>query len=98
MILAAFPSTIGKEKHGARLMEHIRGEAENLLETINVDEISQENGDKKIIKILDEKHQPQPRDLLHAAPQGYFYDFAIRPGESYQQFLARYDAALRKND
>ena len=95
-MLAALPSTIGKEKHGARLMEHIRGEAENLLETVDVDEIIQENGDKKIFEILDEKYQPQPRDLLHAALKGYFYDLAIRPGESYQQFLARYDAALRK--
>ena len=96
LMLAALPSTIGKEKHGARLMEHIRGEAENLLETVDVDEIIQENGDKKIFQILDDKYLPQPRDLLHAALKGYFYDLSIKPGESYQQFLARYDAALRK--
>ncbi len=87
LMLAAFPTTtIGKEKIGAKLMEHIRGEAEALLETV----------DANITEMLDEKYMPQPRDLLQAGPKGYFYDLVIKPGESFQQFVVRHDVALRK--
>ena len=96
LMLAALPSTVSKEKYGARLMEVIRGEAEMLLETLEVSEIIKENGEKKIFTILDEKYLPQPRDLLQTALKGFFYDLSIKPGESFQQFLARYDAAIRR--
>ena len=96
LMLAALPSTVSKEKYGARLMEVIRGEAEMLLETLDVSEIIKENGEKKIFTILDEKYLPQPRDLLQTALKGFFYDLSIKPGESFQQFLARYDAAVRR--
>lgn len=96
LMIAALPTTIGKDKFGAKLMEHIRGEAEALLETVDVDIIIKAGGDAKIIEMLDEKYMPQPRDLLQAALKGYFYDLSIKPGESFLQFVARYDVALRK--
>lgn len=96
LMLAALPSTVSKEKYGARLMEVIRGEAEMLLETLDVSEIIKENGEKRIFTILDEKYLPQPRDLLQTALKGFFYDLSIKPGESFQQFLARYVAAVRR--
>lgn len=74
----------------------IRGEAEMLLETLDVSEIIKETGQKRIFTILDEKYLPQPRDLLQTALKGFFYDLSIKPGESFQQFLARYDAAVRR--
>ena len=95
-MLVALPSTVSKEKHGARLMEYIRVEAESLLETLDVTEIVKENGEKAIFSMLDEKYLPQPRDLLQTALKGYFYELSIKPGESFQTFLARYDAALRR--
>lgn len=52
--------------------------------------------DKAIFAMLDEKFLPQPRDLLHSALKNFFYDLVIKPGESYQQFLARFDAGHRK--
>ena len=46
---------MGKIKHGARLMQHIKGEAEFLLETLSVEDIIKEVGDKAIFAMLDEK-------------------------------------------
>ena len=95
-MLAGLPSTVSANKHGARLMEFIKGEAEALLETVEVEDIIKEGGEKTILAILDEKYLPQPRDLLQEALRGFFYDLVIKPGETYQQFLTRFDTALRK--
>ena len=96
LMLASLPTTIGKEKHGAKLMQFVSGEAESLLETLDIEEICKTGGDKKVLEILDEKYMPRPRDLLHVALKTYFYDMAVKPGEPYQQFLARLDASYRK--
>lgn len=93
--IAGLPNTVPKEKYGPRLMEFVKGEAESLLEAISVDELMKEGGDKQIWQVLDDKYQPQPRDLLQHALKNYFYDLSVRPSESYAQFLARYDAAHR---
>ena len=96
LMLAGFPSTVNERKHGARLMEFIKGEAETLLETIDIEILTKEGGDKSIFAMLDEKYLPQPRDLLQSALKGFFYDLTVKGGESYAQFYARFDAALRK--
>ncbi len=43
LMIAGLPSTVGKIKHGARLMQHIKGEAELLLETLSVEDIIKED-------------------------------------------------------
>lgn len=96
LMLASLPTTIGKEKYGAKLMQFVSGEAESLLETLDIEEIVKEGGEKKVLGILDEKYMPQPRDLLHSALKTYFYDMVVKPGEPYQQFLARLDTSYRK--
>ena len=73
-----------------------QGEAESLLETLSVEDIVKEGGEKAIFTTLDEKYLPQPRDLLHQALKNFFYDLSVKQGEGYQQFLARFDAATRK--
>ena len=50
LMLASLPTSIGKEKYGAKLMQCVSGEAESLLETLDV-----EGGEKKVLSILDEK-------------------------------------------
>lgn len=95
-MLAGLPSTVNERKYGARLMEFVKGEAETLLETIDIDVLTKEGGDKAIFAMLDEKYLPQPRDLLQSALKGFFYDLTVKGGESYAQFYARFDAALRK--
>ena len=43
-MLAGLPNTVSKEKYGPRLMEATKGEAEVLLEGIDVDAICSEGG------------------------------------------------------
>ena len=50
MLASTLPTTIGKEKYGAKLTQFVSGEAESLLETLGV-----EGGEKKVLSILDEK-------------------------------------------
>lgn len=95
LMLAALPSTVSEAKYGPRLMEHIKGEAEILLERIEVTELTQKGGDKLIWQILDEKYGPQPRDLMQLALKGFFYELQVKPAELYSQFLARFDSANR---
>jgi hypothetical protein len=33
---------------------------------------------------------------MQQALKGFFYELSIKPGETFQQFIARFDAALRK--
>ena len=95
LMIAGLPTTVPKEKYGPRLMEYIKGEAEALLETIPVEELIKQDGDKGIWLVLDEKYGPQPRDLLQHALKNYLYDLHVKPGETYLQFMARHDATIR---
>lgn len=95
-MLASLPSTIGKEKHGPKLMAYVSGEAEALLEHLGVEDICSEGGDQKIWKIMDEKYSPQPIDLLQEGLRGFFYELQVKQGESFRQFSARFTAAQRK--
>ena len=95
LLVAALPTTVSKEKYGPRLMQYIKGEAEQLCEGISVEDLCSEGGDVKIFKLLDEKYGPRPVDLLHRALKTYFYELTIRPSETYQQFLARYASSVR---
>lgn len=96
LMLARLPTNVPEAKHGPRLMEFIKGEAEALLESIPVEELTKSGGDKKIWQAPDDKYGPQPRDLMQQALKGYFYELQVKQSESYTQFLARYDAASRK--
>ena len=96
LMIAGLPTTVGPAKYGARLMEFVKGEAEALLETVDVEEIIKEDGEKAVFGILDDKYLPQPRDLLQNALKGFFYELNIRNGETYPQFITRYDTAVRK--
>lgn len=96
LMLAGLPSTVASAKHGARLKEFVKGEAEQLLDTLDVEDLIKEGGAKLIFETLDAKYMPQPRDLLQAALRGFFYELSIKSGESYPQFFARFDAQVRK--
>ena len=92
---SAVPNTVPKEKLGPRLMQVIKGEAEQLCERIPVEDLCSEGGDLKVFKLLDEKYGPQPVDLLHTALKTFFYELMIKPSETYQQLLARFATAVR---
>ena len=74
LLIASLPTTVSKEKYGPRLMQYVKGEAEQLCEGISVKEQCSEGGEGKIFKLLDEKYGPRPVDLLHKALKTYFYE------------------------
>lgn len=96
LMLASLPSTISEKKHGPKLMGFIGGEAEALLEHLEVSKICSEGGDQLIWQVLDEKYGPQQIDLLQESLKGFFYELAVKQGESFRQFAARFAAARRK--
>lgn len=96
LMLASLPTTITEKKHGPKLMSYIAGEAEVLLEGIEVAKICSEDGAKAIWEVLDEKYGPQQIDLLQEAMKTYFHELHVKNGESFRQFHVRYDAARRK--
>lgn len=95
LLIAGLPTNVPDHKHGPRLMEYIKGEAETLLECLPVEDLMKSGGAKLIWETLDEKYLPQPRDLLQRALKNFFYDLSCKPSETYVQFLARFDAANR---
>ena len=96
LMLASLPNTIGKERHGPKLMAYVSGEAEALLEHLRVEDICSEGGDAQIWKIMDGKYSPQPIDPLQEGLRGSFYELQVKQGESFLQFSARFPAAQRK--
>ena len=96
LMLASLPSTISEKKYGPKLMSFIGGEAESLLEHIDIGKICSEGGDKLIWEALDEKYGPQQIDLLQDSLKGFFYELSVKQGESFRQFAARFAAARRK--
>ena len=96
LLLAALPSTISAEKHGPKLMSCIGGEAENLLESLEIEKICSEGGDKLIWSVLDEKYGQRQIDMLQENLKHFFYELSIRSGESFRQFSARFATGQRK--
>ena len=77
-------------------MQYVRGQAEPLLEALDIYDIVTENGASAMFKALEDKYMPQPRDLPHHAPEYFSYDLQVNPTGSYVQVLARCDAAHLK--
>lgn len=63
MMLASLPSTISEKKYGPKLMTYLSGEAESLVDHIEISKICDTGGDKLIWEALDEKYGPQQIDL-----------------------------------
>lgn len=67
LYLQALPTTIPEKKWGARLIEHLSGEAEELMDSLEVDEIVQQDGWKTIFKMLDDKYK-EPEKMNSREP------------------------------
>lgn len=96
LMLASLPSTMSESKHGPKLMSHISGEAESLLEQIPIEKICCETGAESIWQVLDEKYGPQQIDLLQDAMKTFFHELQVKNGEPFRQFLVRFEASKRK--
>ncbi len=74
----------------------VDGVCEGRGRSFDVEDLIKADGDKLIFNALDEKYLPQPRDLIQQALKGYFYELSVRPGQTYQQFIAWHESAVRK--
>ena len=91
----ALPTTVPEKKWGARLLEHLSGEAEELLEAVDIDDITKENGWKLVLDTLDEKYKEASKDELQRVMKDYFYTICVKEGESYRNFITRLDTAYK---
>ena len=73
LMLMALPNTYSKAKWGAKLMELLSGEAEEVCETIPVEKLIKDGGHELVLKALDDKYQELEKDALHKHLTEYFY-------------------------
>ena len=95
LYLQALPTTIPEKKWGARLLEHLSGEAEELMESLAIYEIVKEDGYKKVFKILDDKYKEPEKDELQRVLKEYLYTICIKEGETDRNFMIRLDTSYK---
>ena len=96
IMLMSLPNTYPPEKHGAKLMEYLTGDAEQACEYIDLDELGKEGGEKLVLKALDERYKPLEKDDLAEALREYFYEVSVKNGEQLKNFVTRLTTASRK--
>ncbi|CAE7765863.1 unnamed protein product [Symbiodinium sp. CCMP2456] len=65
LMLLALPTTYTKDRWGAKLMEYVAGEAEEVCETLPLDKLVKEGGHELVFQALDAKYQELQKDALH---------------------------------
>ena len=86
LYLMGLPMNVPGRKWGARLLEHLSGEAaEELLEQLPIEKIAKDKGYEKIFDLLDEKYKGLGKDGLQRVMKGYFYSSVIKPNETYSK-------------
>ncbi|CAE7257454.1 GIP [Symbiodinium microadriaticum] len=96
LMLMALPSTIGKEKWGAKFCEYLYGEAEEVAEGVELDKVMSEGGHKLIFNLLDARYGDLETDALQKYLNEYFFKIQIKPGETYRNLMIRVETAYRK--
>ena len=95
LYLMGLPTTVPESKWGARLVEHLRGEAEELMEHVELSTITDDKGYKKVFELLDERYKELDKDELQRCLKSYFYAAPIKNQETYRNFVIRMDTAYR---
>ena len=88
LTLLALPNTYTKDRWGAKLLDHVTGEA--------LDKIKQDGGHTLILEALDERYKELQKETLHRDLLEYFYGMQIKPGESYRNMIVRLETAYRR--
>ncbi|CAE7898284.1 unnamed protein product, partial [Symbiodinium sp. KB8] len=96
LMLLALPNTYTKERWGAKLLEFVAGEAEEVCEALPLEKITKEGGHTLILEALDERYKELQKEALHNHLQEYFYGMQIRPGETYRNLEVRLQTAYRR--
>ncbi|CAE7275194.1 unnamed protein product [Symbiodinium microadriaticum] len=96
LMLLALPTTYTKDRWGAKLLEYVAGEAEEVCEALPLDKIIKEGGHTLILEALDERYKELQKEALHNHLQEYFYGLQIKPGETFRNMMVRLDSAYRR--
>lgn len=96
LMLLALPNTYTKDRWGAKLLEFLAGEAEEVCEALPLDKIIKEGGHTLILEALDERYKELQKEALHNHLQEYFYGLQIKPGETFRNMMVRLDSAYRR--
>eukprot|EP00435_Cladocopium_sp_Y103_P061432 s737_g23.t1 len=95
LYLMGLPTTVPSSKWGPRLLEHLSGEAEELMEHLEINVITEEKGYQEVFKVLDERYKELDKDELQRCLKDYFYATPIKQNETYRNFIIRLDTAYR---
>ena len=95
LMLLALPSTIPKEKWGAKLCEFLYGEAEEVCEGIPLEKLTSEGGYKLIFETLDSRYADLEQDAMQKYLNEYFFRTQIKAGETYRNLTIRVETAYR---
>ena len=95
LYLQGLPTTVPEKKWGARLMEHLAGEAEELMEQLPIEKIIDDDGYKNVLSLLDDKYKELDGHELQRVLKEYFYGIVIKPQETYRNFIIRLDTSYR---
>ena len=95
LYLMGLPTNVPERKWGARLLEHLSGEAEELLEQLPIEKIAKDKGYEEIFDLLDEKYKELAKDELQRVMKEYFYSSVIKPNETYRNFIVRLDTTYK---
>ncbi|CAE7785104.1 unnamed protein product [Symbiodinium sp. KB8] len=96
LMLLALPNTYTKDRWGAKLLEYISGEAEEVCEHVPLSDLVKEKGHELIFKALDERYKELDKEALHNRLNAYFYGTSIRSGETFRNMTVRLDSAYRR--
>ena len=96
LMLLALPTTFTKDRWGAKVLEYLAGEAEEVCENIPLEKIVKEDGHKLVFEALDGKYKELQKDALHKHLTEYFFGTGIRANESYRNLTVRLETAYRR--
>ena len=95
LMLLALPTTFSKDRWGAKLLEHLSGEAEEVCEGLSLDKLTKDDGHELVFQTLDAKYKELQKDALHKHLSEYFFGTSIRANETYRNLVVRLDTAYR---
>jgi hypothetical protein len=95
LYLQGLPTTVPEKKWGARLLEHLAGEAKELMEHLPLEKIIDDEGYKNVLALLDEKYKELEGHELQRVLKEYFYEITIKSQETYRNFTVRLETSYR---
>ncbi|CAK9001698.1 H3 lysine-79 specific) [Durusdinium trenchii] len=96
LMIISLPNTYPAEKYGPKLVEFLSGEAELAVEHIPIEDLAKSGGERLVFKALDERYKPLEKDDMNEALKEFFFETAIRSGETMKAFITRFITVERK--